>query len=350
MEATILLLVSIILQTQTNMKQAIFLFFSLVFISSYGQNDSSIIISTPKPPEGIPTKIFYSQKIINAQSAEVLRKGIMAFSITHNFGDIAGSNGGIRNFYGLDHVTDVRIGFQVGLSNKFNLIGSRTRGAYLFPPNSPSQLMEFGAKWQLLQQMDNDRSHPLSVTLFGNIVAATNKSTLKRTNQNDTTATSFDSFSDRLSQAVELMIARKFGKISLQLNPIYIHRNLVQKNFSDVEIDEKNIFAIGAAARIPITDNIIFIMDYFHSFRSQASKDSLNSNLRSNQFKFYDPLGVGLEIVTAGHVFHLNFTNCTEILENRFIPSTYTRWGDGSFRWSFTIVRNFRIFKDKKST
>jgi len=90
-------------------------------------------------------------------------------------------------------------------------------------------------------------------------------------------------------------------------------------------------------------------MDYFHPFRSQASKDSLNSPLRTNRFKFYDALGAGLEIVTEGHVFHLNFTNCTEILESRFIPRTYTRWGKGQYRWSFTITRNFVVFRDKKS-
>src|SRR6185503_19846892 len=161
-------------------------------------------------------------------------------------------------------------------------------------------------------QVENDPTHPFSLTLYGSMVAATTKSELKKSATSDTSEISFDKFSDRLSQIVQLMIARKFGKVSLQLNPTYIHRNLVQKNFRDVEIDDKNIFAMGGAARIPVSKEIIFIMDYFHPFRSQASKDSLNSPLRTNRFKFYDALGAGREIVTEGHVFHLNFTNCTE--------------------------------------
>jgi hypothetical protein len=59
-------------------------------------------------------------------------------------------------------------------------------------------------------------------------------------------------------------------------------------------------------------------------------------------------LGVGFEILTAGHVFHLNFTNATNVLENRFIPRTLTRWSKGQFRWGFTLARNFILFKEKK--
>jgi hypothetical protein len=63
--------------------------------------------------------------------------------------------------------------------------------------------------------------------------------------------------------------------------------------------------------------------------------------------KFYDPLGIGVEITTAGHVFHMNFTNTTEILENRFIPRTVTSWGKGQFRWGFTVARTFVLWREK---
>jgi len=145
------------------------------------------------------------------------------------------------------------------------------------------------------------------------------------------------------------MIARKFGKVSLQLNPIYVHQNFVHQNFVGVELDDKNIFALGGAARIPISKKIIFIVDYFHPFHSQGAIDSLGKNYSTRNLKFYDPLGVGIEIVTEGHVFNLNFTNATSILENRFIPSTTTNWGDGQYRWGFTISRKFVVFRDRKN-
>ena len=302
------------------MKQLIFLVVIFLSSNSFGQEDS-IAIKTPQKEEGTPSKVFYSQKVINTKSVEVLRKGVLEFNVAHNFGDIAGDNGGIQRFFGLDNSTDVRIGFQLGLSDKFNIVAARTKGLFV------TQQWELGIKWQLLQQMDNDPKHPFSLTMYVNDVISSQPRTANP-------ETSFEDFGDRHSQIIQLMLARKMGKVSLQLNPLYLHTNHV------IPFDNKNIFALGGAIRIPLSKKIVILADYFHPFRSQRSIDSLG--------KFYDPLGIGFEIVTEGHVFHLNFTNATEILENRFIRKTLTNWGDGEFRWAFTISRNFMLFRDKK--
>ena len=297
-----------------------------VFTMSFGQEDS-IAIKTPPKPESTPTKVFYSQKLINAKTVEALRKGILEFNVSHNFGDIAGENGGIDKFFGLDNTTDVRIGFQLGLSDKFNVVAARTKGLYV------TQQWELGVKWQLLRQMDNDRSHPLSLTIYANDVVSSQKASSLPDQE-----TSFEDFGDRHSQIVQLMVARKMGKISLQLNPLYLHTNLV------APYDQENIFALGGAIRLPLSRKIILVADYYHPFRSQSTIEGYEAE----GMKLYDPFGIGLEIVTEGHVFHLNFTNATEILENRFIRKTVTNWGDGEFRWAFTISRNFVLFRDKK--
>jgi Membrane bound beta barrel domain (DUF5777) len=308
------------------MKRSFSIILVIAFINTSAQ-DEQVIIKTPQKEEGTATKVFYSQKVINTKTVQVLPKGILEFNVSHNFGDIAGDNGGIRRFFGLDNSTDVRIGFQVGLSDKFNLVAARTKGLFV------TQQWELGAKWQLLKQMDNDPSHPVSLTIYVNDVVSTQKrSTLA--NQE----TSFADFGDRHSQLIQLMLAKKMGKISLQLNPLFLHTNLV------VPYDQENIFALGGAIRLPISKKIILLADYFHPFRSQSTKD----NFEANNLKLYDPFGIGLEIVTEGHVFHLNFTNATEILENRFIRKTVTNWGDGEYRWAFTISRNFILFRDKK--
>ena len=36
----------------------------------------------------------------------------------------------------------------------------------------------------------------------------------------------------------------------------------------------------------------------------------------------------------------------TAILENQFIPSTSSNWGDGEFRWGFSISRTFTLKED----
>jgi hypothetical protein len=312
------------------MKRSLLFGLLLIVISSIAQEETTII-ATPAKEEATDTKVFYSQKAINTKTVEVHRKGIMEFSIDHYFGDLAGENGGPKHgFFGLDAIKDVRIGFQIGLSDRFNIIFARAKGSG-FVTNQ----YEWGLKYQLLKQKDNDPSHPLSLTIFANDVL----SAMKATDTALHLENSFEDFGSRHSQVVQVLAARKFGKVSVQLNPIYLHTNYVEPGA------QENLFAIGGAVRIPLSKKIIFLADYFHTFRSQESIDFFNSK----GIGFHDPFGIGFEIITEGHVFHLNFTNATDILENRFIRGTTSSWADGEFRWAFTLSRNFVLFKPKKS-
>lgn len=270
--------------------------------------------------------IFSSPRLINANTVEMIPKGILEFKVTHNFGDLAGDNGGIKNFFGLDNATDIRIGFQYGLSKHINLVAARAKGA-----GGLQQLYEIGLKYRLLQQT-TDNVIPLSLTFYGNAVASA-----MREGANPNQENSFHGFGDRLSQTLQLLVARKFGKLSLQLNPTLVHHNYV------VAGDDNTIFSLGGGMRLPVAGRFSLILDYFHSFRSSESKEMF----RNQGIRFYDVLGAGIEILTAGHVFHLNFTNATEILENRFIPRTTTSWGKGQFRWGFTVSRDF-VLKRRK--
>jgi len=323
------------------MRKVFFLVLFLAPFICFSQKDSVVALDKNdiKPgqrnePEDL--KVFYSQKIINSNSVEVLKKGVLEFRVSHSFGDIAGDNGGIKRFFGLDNATDIRIGLQLGLSDKFNVSLARARGVN-FGPGSVLQLYELGFKYQFLKQQENDPSHPVSLTLFANSVVSS-----MTENADDGYESSFRKFSDRTSEVVQLMVARKIGKVSLQLSPTFVTRGLV------IPGDDKSIFAIGGAIRIPITSKLFFIADYFHPFHSQKSKDLWAQDTLGRNVKFYDAIGAGFEILTMGHVFHLNFTNATETLENRFIPHTVTNWGKGEFRWAFTISRNFTVFRDKK--
>lgn len=280
-----------------------------------------------KEKEKKPIEIFSSEKAINANTPETVGRGKMSFKVSHNFGDIAGSAGGIKNFFGLDNSTDVRIGFQIGLGKNLDAIVARAKGA------GPQQrLFELGLKYRLMDQIENDPSHPLAISLFANSSIATNEASPFPNQDN-----SYDGFSERISSVLQLILAKKIGNVSLQLNP-----TLLTRGYS-ISYDQKNIFSLGGAIRLPLIRNRLNLMvDYFHNFRNQASKDSF---LVNDNIKFYDPLGVGFELLTSGHSFRLNFTNATEILENRFIPRTISSWGKGQFRWGFTISRKFTVWR-----
>lgn len=308
------------------MKKFLFVVCSVISIRASSQEDSIVIIEEKK--EITPgTKIFHSQKLINSKTADVLQKGIMEFGVYHNFGDIGGDAGGVERFFGLDQAMDIRIGFQTGLSNRINLITARTRGAGLV-----QQMWELGIKWQILKQVEKDPKRPLSLTLFANDVVSSQKSGTVAGQENY-----FEDFGSRHSQVVQLMLAKKIGKVSLQISPIYLNTAYV------IENDDKNIFALGGAIRLPLSKKIVIIADYFHPFHS----DEAEAYFKTQDIEFKDPLGIGIEILTEGHVFHLNFTNATELIENRFIRRTVSSWGDGQFRWSFTLSRNFVLFRSK---
>ncbi len=277
-----------------------------------------------------PVVIFNSDKAINANTTELAGKGKMTFKVTHNFGDIGGSGGGIKNFYGLDNAVDIRIAFVIGLGKKLDLTFARSKGA-----SQQQRLWEMNVKYKLMQQLENDPSHPLSILLYANTAVSSNKASSFPNLDH-----SFRSFGDRTSHVLQLVLARKMGKISLALEPTFLTRSY------SISYDQKSMFALGGAIKLPlITNRLNLLVDYFHPFRNQSSKDSF---LVNQSIKFYDPLGVGFEIITSGHIFRLNFTNATEILENRFIPRTITTWGKGQFRWGFTISRTFTLWREKK--
>jgi len=307
------------------MKPITIIIFLSFFVTSNAQ-DTTTALTRPKL-EKMPVQIFNSDRAILANTTETIRKGNMAFRVTHHFGDIAGDFGGLKNFFGLDNNVDFRIGFAFGLGDKLDLMAARVKGA-----SAQSQQWELAVKWKMVEQSVGGPG--FSVALFANHVVATNAASTFPNREN-----SYKGFSERSSNAFQLIIAKKMGKVSLQLNPTVVTRGY------NISYDQDAFFALGGAGRIPIIDNKInFLFDYFHPFRSDAVKDSF----RLVDIHFADPVGVGLEFVTPGHHFRLNFTNATEILENRFIPRTITSWGDGRFRWAFTISRTFRLWLPKK--
>jgi hypothetical protein len=113
---------------------------------------------------------------------------------------------------------------------------------------------------------------------------------------------------------------------------------LLRKNTTESR-DPESLFSIGFAGRAKITKRLSFVADY-------TLVNGINRPTDLTQ-KFYNPLGVGLEIETGGHVFSLNFMNSEYITENSFIADTQKSWKHGGVRFGFTISRNFTLFKSK---
>jgi predicted porin len=301
--------------------------FATITLSSFGQDDLEKALSTvPSPGHQKVSATFKSTKLINGHTNETIYKNELEFKVDHRFGDIAGSQGGIKQFFGLDNSTDIRIGFEYGISDRLSIGLARAKGA-----TNVQQLYEGSIKYRLLEQTTDDYI-PVALTLFGsNTIAAVHAS------EDPASAAAYHSFKDRMNYVTQLIIARKFTEgISFTLTPSYIHRNLTAFR------DQNDLFALGAGARAKISKRMAVVVDYFIPFRNSADKAYLEG---VNGTKFYNPLGVGLEMETGGHIFHLNFTNAAAIEEMQFIPQTTSSWLKGQYRWGFSISRRFSFNK-----
>lgn len=272
---------------------------------------------------------FKSTRLINGHTNETIHKNELDFKVDHRFGDIAGSNGGIRQFFGLDNSTDVRIGFEYGLSDRLSIGLARAKGA-----TAVQQLYEGSIKFRLLEQTADDKI-PFAITLFGsNTIAA-----VKGNTEDPTSATAYENFQDRMNYVSQMIIARKFNSnISFILSPTYVHRNFTAYR------DQNPMFAVGIGGRAKLSKRMALVVDYFLPFRNKADRQYLE---QVGATKFYNPLGLGLEMETGGHVFHLNFTNAAAIQEMQFIPQTTSSWLKGQYRWGFSISRRFSFNKNK---
>jgi hypothetical protein len=196
---------------------------------------------------------------------------------------------------------------------------------------------EIALKYQLMRQQENDPSHPVAVSLFfSNIISSMDTA--------KTAFLKFKDFGDRMSQTFQLIIAKKIGRVSLLINP-----TVTVQGYAAPHESQQTMFALGGVVRFPAGKRINIVVDYIHPFRNDESKAAFASSANFNPpIKFYDPLGIGVEILTSRHVFSLNFTNATQVQEARFIPYNIKRWSHGEFRWGFTISREFTLWRDKK--
>ena len=268
---------------------------------------------------------FKDTRVINVHSVETLPKRKLDVRIAHRFGDLAGTAGGFQTLFGLENASDIMIGAEYGATDKCTIGLYRTKGAGSLPDGTSGlrQLLNGIFKYRIIQQK-TEKGSPISIT--GLVVATL--STQDQVSNNPDVIQSFPNFSHRMAFAGQLLIARKFSNaFSLQVIPSYVHRNLVP--FDDVN----GIFSLGIATRIQLSKVVSFVGDATFPF----------SETRTAGKGFYPAISGGLEIGTGGHIFQLNLTNATALMETDYIPYTTTQWSKGEFRLGFTISRIFNL-------
>lgn len=130
----------------------------------------------------------------------------------------------------------------------------------------------------------------------------------------------------------QAVIGRKFSdRITLQVTPTMVHNNLVA-----LQTQPNDVYAVGFGGRVKFSKRMAFTWDYFY----------LVNGIRKGVN--YNPLSVGFDIETGGHVFQLHFSNSTGMNERAFITETNNSWGKGEIRFCFNLSRVFQIANKRK--
>ena len=297
------------------MRKALILFILLINTLITNAQTDSLMREMNKGTQGDDAVIatFKSGRLILSQTTTMVKKYNLDFKVGHRFGDIGGTDGGSKILWGLDNSSDIYIDFNYGISDRLNIGFGRSKY---------EQLLDLQLKYALLQQTANDHS-PFSVSLLAKTAFTPYK----------VVTNVFDNYGNRFSYLGQAIVSRKFStNFSMQLSPTILMRNVVLNPG-----DEETMFALGAAARLKLSKRFGIIADYYKVF-SEYRRETTSDN-------FYDPLGLGFEIETGGHVFTLTFVNAEAIVENNFLPNSTSSWGKGEYRFGFTISRMFSFKK-----
>lgn len=310
------------------LRSLVFVAFTLPAVHVFAQDvDLEKLLDSIAPPTD--TKVmatFKATKLINAQTTETCKKGTLDFRITHRFGNSGGeSGGGVHTLWGWDNSEDIRFAFDYGICDNLHIGIAR---------NKRQENLDGSIKWRFMNQT-TDNKRPVSIALFTDAAYTPIREEDFYAGVDPTVE---HLMAHRFVYVTQLLVARKWNwRLSTELIGSYNHRNFVRGFSHDGHIDENDIISVGGGARFKLTKRFGIVVDYFHSF----------SPYRNGNDGFADPLGIGVEIETGGHVFTINFTNASAIIENDFIPNTTDSWTKGGYKFGFNISRVFTIKKPK---
>ena len=259
--------------------------------------------ATAEPTDTVAEATFKGTRIVNGHSVALWHEGALGFIISHRFGRL---NGGAYEFFGLDDA-NIRLGLEYGITDFLNVGVGR---------NSFQKTYDGYLKLRLLQQQSGRKTIPVTVVGFSSLAI----NTLKNAEQDLP-------FSARVDYTYQLLIARKFSsRLSLQLTPTLVHRNLVERR----EIPN-DLYALGLGGRWKFNSRVSLNAEYF--LRLNAETEPL----------YNDAFALGVDIETGGHVFQLHLTNAQSMIEEGFITETTGDFFSGDIHFGFNISRVFQL-------
>ncbi|MEW4924736.1 DUF5777 family beta-barrel protein [Algibacter sp. 2305UL17-15] len=273
----------------------------LVPLVFFSQEDLLNEIDTDSVITPYETAVFKGLKIVNFESTKLVAKDELNFIVSHRFGSI---KNGINTFFGLDEAV-TRLNFVYGVSDGFNIGVSRS---------SLLKIYDITFKYRLVRQEKN--GFPFTIVGYNAILINT---ALDKDNM------PLLKFKHRLGYTTQLLISRKVNtNLSFELAPTFFHDNYVA-----VGSQNNSQFALGFGGRHKLGKRWSINADY-----------GLHLNRASNS-PFKNPISIGMDLETGGHVFQMHFTNAQPMNTNGFLGQGSGDWADGDIFFGFNLSRRF---------
>lgn len=234
-------------------------------------------------------------------SVETPDKSELLFVLGHRFDRISG---GFYEMFGLDAAT-MRLGFEYGIMP----VISAGFGRSTFEKS-----WDFYVKTRLIRQQVG--ATPFSSTLY----AAGSVNTLK-----NFFPAGQDGLNDRMTVSVQWVNAVRFGRLSIHLIPGYLYQR-----FDPIYLTSHQMWSVGTSLNFAITKRTGFMVDY-KILLNDLPYDKAN------------PLTLGVNLDTGGHLFQLLFGNSTGMTPKAIDVQTNGRWRDGDIYFGFNLIRTFTL-------
>ena len=246
---------------------------------------------------------FKAMKIGNLQSTKIAAKGDLYLYVSHRFGSV---KDGFETFFGLDNA-NTNIQLVYSFWDGIQLSASR---------ESLNQTYASAIKIRLAKQ---SKTFPLNIAFYGtaNVNAALEKDRMPDLQ-----------FGDRMSYAAQFLVSKRISeKFSFLLAPSYVRQNL--QDLNEVAAANHNQFLMGFGGRMKVSKRVSINMDYAYNFN------------RNTHSIYNNPLTIGMDLETGGHVFQLLFTNAQSTNEPGFLSNSEGDWSKGIIFFGFNVVRVF---------
>lgn len=258
---------------------------------------------------------FKTLQIGNLQSTKLAANNDLYLNVSHRFGSL---NTGIREFYGLDQA-NTRIQLLYGISDNVQVSLSR---------DSFEKTYSSALKLRLLRQSNK---MPVAIVAY----FTTDINTL-------VTKSSYPGLLlyDRFAYTSQFLVSRRMSEeLTIELAPIYVRQNLIDLNYAQTTIPATrpmsflkapwSQYLVAVGGRYKLSKRVSLNMDYAYNVS------------KSNTSLYKNPLAIGFDIETGGHVFQLLFTNSRASNNAGYLTETLGDWTKGEISFGFNVVRVF---------